>query len=104
MESKKIQPWYVQVQVKLEMDFTHLSERDKKQNYQSNINMGWRKNKIFNQIYKHGWGDFFGSVFFDQLILVYDNFEYIKTTRKNLNKMKQRNKQPFSTFISGLDN
>ena len=41
--------------------------------------------------------------FFDQLILVYDNFQSMEIVRKKLNKMKQKNKQPFSTFISGFE-
>ena len=41
--------------------------------------------------------------FFDQLILVYDNSQSIKMATKEFNKMKQKNKQPFSTFISGLE-
>ena len=40
--------------------------------------------------------------FFDQLILVYANFESMEITKKDLNKVKQKNKQPFSTFISGF--
>ena len=45
---------------------------------------------------------FFIQFFFDQLIFVYDNFRSMEITAKNLNKMKQKNKQPFSTFISGF--
>ena len=41
--------------------------------------------------------------FFDQLILVYDNLQSIKIAAKELNKMKQWNKQPFFTFISGFE-
>ena len=41
--------------------------------------------------------------FFDQLILAYDNFQSIKIAAKKLNKMKQKSKQPFSTFISGFE-
>ena len=41
--------------------------------------------------------------FFDQLILVYDNFQSMEIATRELNKMKQRNKQPFSTFISGFE-
>ena len=41
--------------------------------------------------------------FFDQLILVYNNFQSMEITAKKLNKMKQWNKQPFSTFISGFE-
>ena len=41
--------------------------------------------------------------FFDQLILVYDNFQSMEIAAKKLNIMKQGNKQPFSTFISGFE-
>ena len=41
--------------------------------------------------------------FFDQLILIYDNFQSMEIATKKLNKMKQKNKQPFSTFISGFE-
>ena len=41
--------------------------------------------------------------FFDQLILVYDIFPWIKVAAKKLYKMKQKNEQPFSTFISGFE-
>ena len=41
--------------------------------------------------------------FFDQLILVNDNFEFMEITTKNLNKMKQKYKQPLLTFISGFE-
>ena len=40
---------------------------------------------------------------FDQLILVYDNPQSMEIAGKKLNKMKQGNKQPFSTFISGFE-
>ena len=40
---------------------------------------------------------------FDQLILVYDNFQSMEIATKKLNKMKQKNKQSFSTFISGFE-
>ena len=40
--------------------------------------------------------------FFDQLILIYDNFQSMEIAIKKLNKMKQKNKQPFSAFISGF--
>ena len=38
--------------------------------------------------------------FFDQLILIYDNFQSMEIEIRELNKMKQKNKQSFSTFIS----
>ena len=41
--------------------------------------------------------------FFDQLILVYDNFQSMEIAAKKLNKMKERNKQPFSRFISDFE-
>ena len=41
--------------------------------------------------------------FFDQFILIYHNFQSMEIAPKKLNKMKQRNKQPFSTFISGFE-
>ena len=41
--------------------------------------------------------------FFDQLILVYDNFQSMEIAAEKLNKMKQKNKQPFSAFISGFE-
>ena len=40
---------------------------------------------------------------FDQLILIYDNPQSMEIAAKELNKMKQGNKQPFSTFISGFE-
>ena len=40
---------------------------------------------------------------FDQLILIYDNFQSMEIATKELKKMKQGNKQPFSTFISGFE-
>ena len=40
---------------------------------------------------------------FDQLILIYDNFQSMEIATKELIKMKQNNKQPFSTFISGFE-
>ena len=44
MESKKIQPWYLHARVKFQVDFTHLSERDKffyihKKKIESSANM-----------------------------------------------------------------
>ena len=33
----------------------------------------------------------------DQLILVYDNFQWMETYNEKMNKIKQINKQPFST-------
>ena len=41
--------------------------------------------------------------FFDQLILIYNIFQSMEIITKKLNKMKQQNKQPFSTFISGFE-
>ena len=41
--------------------------------------------------------------FFDQLILAYDNPQSMEIAAKELNKMKQGNKKPFSTFISGFE-
>ena len=40
---------------------------------------------------------------FDQLILAYDNPQSMEIAAKELSKMKQGNKQPFSTFISGFE-
>ena len=40
---------------------------------------------------------------FDQLILAYDNLQSMEIATKELNKMRQGNKQPFSTFISGFE-
>ena len=40
---------------------------------------------------------------FGQLILVYDNYQSMEITAKKLNKMKPKNKQPCSTFISGFE-
>ena len=40
---------------------------------------------------------------FDQLILIYDNLQSMEIAAEELNKMKQKNKQPFSTFIPGFE-
>ena len=46
---------------------------------------------------------FWVQIFFDHLILIYDNFQSMEIATEKLNKMKQKNKQPFSTFISGFE-
>ena len=99
----EFQPWYFQARAKFQVDFTHLSERDRFFSIHSK-----RKDKIFNQM--QAWVKtmtekeiFSVQRFFDQLILGYDNFQSMEIAAKKLNKMKQGNKQPFSTFISGFE-
>ena len=84
------------------MNFTHLSERDKFYYIHNKF-----ENQFFDQV--QTWvktikqrETFSVQGFFDQLILVYDNYVFIKIITKNLNKMKQGYKNPFSTFISRL--
>ena len=78
----------VQVRTKFQIDFTHLSEGD----WIFYIN-NKLKNKIFNQV--QAWvkamteREFFSvQRFFDQLILVYDNFQSMEIVAKESNKMK----------------
>ena len=103
MQSKKNQPWYFQIRVKFQMDFTHLSERNRFFYINNKL-----KNKILNQM--QAWVEtmtereiFSVQRFFTQLILIYDIFQSMEIAAKKLNKMEQKNKQPFSTFISGFE-
>ena len=100
---KKNQQWYFQIQVKFQMDFTHLSEGDRFFYIHSKL-----KNKIFNQM--QIWikimterEKFSMQRFVDQLILIYVNFLSMELATKKLNNMKQWNKHSFSTFISGFE-
>ena len=72
---KEFQPWYLQILVKLQVDFIHLSERDRFLYIHNKL-----KNKLLNQV--QTWAKtmtereiFSVQRFFDQLILVYDNFQ-----------------------------
>ena len=99
----EFQPWYLQARAKLQVDCTHISQRNKFFYIHSKL-----KDKIFNQV--QTWvkvmterETFSVQGFFNQLIIVYDNFQSMEITVKELNKMKQGNKQSFSAFISGFD-
>ena len=99
----EFQPWYLQARAKLQVDCTHISQRNKFFYIHSKL-----KDKIFNQV--QTWvkvmterETFSVQGFFNQLIIVYDNFQSMEITVKELNKMKQGNKQSFSAFISGFE-
>ena len=100
---REFQPWYFQVRVKLQVDFTHLSERNRFFYIHSKLRdkiliqmQTWVKTMTEREIFSV-------QKLFDQLILVYDNFQSMEITAKELNKMKQKNKQQFSAFISGFE-
>ena len=98
----EFQPWYFQARTKFQVDYTHLSERDRFFYIHSKL-----KNKVFGQV--QSWvkimterETFSVQRLFDQLILAYNNLQSMEIAAKELNKIKQGNKQPFFTFIWGF--
>ena len=82
-KKKKFQPWYFQIRTKSQVDFTHLSERDrffyiynKLKNKNLNQMLSWvrtMREREKNSV----------QFFFDQLILIYDNFQSMEIVTKN---------------------
>ena len=88
-DKKDFQPWYFQIKMKLQMDFIYLSGRDRFFYIHNKL-----KNKILNQM--QTWvktmterGNFSNQIFFNQLMLIYDNPQSMEIAAKKLNKMKQ---------------
>ena len=99
----EFQPWYLQTRAKLQVDCTHLSEKDNFFYIHNKL-----KDKALNQV--QTWvkimterETFSVQGLFNQLIIIYDNFQSMEIAAKKLNEMKQGNKQSFSSFISGFE-
>ena len=99
----EFQPWYLQARAKLQVDLTHLSERDRFFYIHSRL-----RDKALSQM--QTWvkvmterETFSVQRLFNQLIIAYDNPQSMEIAARELSKMKQGNKQSFSAFISGFE-